>query len=82
VSDYLIYTPISGWQVSPESVAAFEWNGWQASSGISGRLGPEYAVKEVLIYAPRDDNELIVAKRIIVESYRYASGDNEFALEL
>ncbi|WP_162883972.1 hypothetical protein [Chromatocurvus halotolerans] len=26
-----------------ESVAAFAWNGWQASSGISGRLGLEYA---------------------------------------
>ncbi|MCP3669132.1 MAG: hypothetical protein GY814_01580 [Gammaproteobacteria bacterium] len=24
-------------------MAAFEWNGWQASNGISGRLGPEYA---------------------------------------
>ena len=26
-----------------ESVAAFAWNGWQASSGISGRIGLEYA---------------------------------------
>ena len=26
-----------------ESVAAFAWNGWQASSGISGNLGLEYA---------------------------------------
>ena len=26
-----------------ESVAAFVWNGWQASRGISGRLGVEYA---------------------------------------
>ncbi|MBW4980646.1 hypothetical protein KZZ05_20415, partial [Marinobacter adhaerens] len=25
------------------SVAAFAWNGWQASSGISGNLGLEYA---------------------------------------
>ena len=24
-------------------VAAFVWNGWQASRGISGRLGVEYA---------------------------------------
>ena len=40
---YLIYAPVSGWQASPESVAAFEWNGWQAWSGIGGRLGPEYA---------------------------------------
>lgn len=43
VSDYLIYTPDLGWQLSSESVAAFEWNVWQASNGISGRLGPEYA---------------------------------------
>ncbi|WP_404420015.1 hypothetical protein [Marinospirillum sp.] len=26
-----------------ESVAGFAWNGWQLSSGISGRLGLEYA---------------------------------------
>ena len=26
-----------------ESVAAFAWNGWQASRGISGRLDLEYA---------------------------------------
>lgn len=39
-------------------------------------------VKEVLVYAPRDDSELRVAKKIIAESYRYASGDTEFALEL
>ena len=39
-------------------------------------------VKEVLVYAPRNNNELIVAKRIIVESYRYASGDIEFTTEL
>lgn len=33
-----------------ESVAAFAWNGWQASSGISGNLGLEYAdtLKRVL----------------------------------
>ena len=34
-------------------------------------------VKEVLVYAPRDENELIVAKRIIVQSYIYATGDTE-----
>jgi len=28
-----------------ESVAAFAWNGWQASSGISGNLGLEYACR-------------------------------------
>lgn len=32
-------------------------------------------VKEVLVYAPRNDHELMLAKRIIIESYRYASGD-------
>jgi len=35
-----------------ESVAAFAWNGWQASSGISGNLGLEYAVY------PRDPKEI------------------------
>lgn len=39
-------------------------------------------VKEVLVFAPRNDAELIVAKKIITESYRYASGDREFILEL
>ena len=34
-------------------------------------------VKEVLVYAPRNEDELIVAKKIIIESYRYASGDIE-----
>jgi len=33
-----------GGSFSVESVAAFAWNGWQASSGISGRLGLEYAL--------------------------------------
>jgi hypothetical protein len=35
-------------------------------------------VKEMLVYAPRDDQELGVAKRIIIESYRYASGDSSW----
>jgi hypothetical protein len=39
-------------------------------------------VKEMLVYAPRNDVELIVAKKIIAESYRYASGDFDFAFEL
>lgn len=39
-------------------------------------------VKEMLIYAPRNDDELVVTKRIISESYRYASGDTSFALAL
>ena len=39
-------------------------------------------VKEMLVYAPRNDAELIVAKTIIAESYRYASGDNDFVLEV
>jgi len=34
-----------GGSVAVESVAAFAWNGWQASSGISGNLGLEYAPK-------------------------------------
>jgi hypothetical protein len=32
-------------------------------------------VKEVLVYAPRDAQELMLAKSIVIESYRYASGD-------
>ena len=34
-------------------------------------------VKEMLVYAPRDETELDAVKRIIIESYRYASGDLE-----
>ena len=33
-----------GGSFAVESVAAFAWNGWQASSGISGNLGLEYAL--------------------------------------
>ena len=32
-------------------------------------------VKEMLVYAPRDEHELAIVKQIIIESYRYASGD-------
>jgi len=32
-------------------------------------------VKEMLIYAPRNAAEASVVKRLIIESYRYASGD-------
>jgi phospholipase/carboxylesterase len=39
-------------------------------------------VKEMLVYAPRNNDELIVAKKIITESYRYASGDIDFVPEL
>ncbi len=39
-------------------------------------------VKEMLVYAPRDKDELIIAKRIITESYKYASGDIKFNLDL
>jgi hypothetical protein len=39
-------------------------------------------VKEMLVYAPRNSDELVVAKRVITESYRYASGDTDFVLEL
>jgi hypothetical protein len=36
-------TICQGGSFALESVAAFVWNGWQACSGISGRLGVEYA---------------------------------------
>ena len=39
-------------------------------------------VKEMLVYAPRNSDELVVAQRIITESYRYASGVTDFDLEL
>lgn len=39
-------------------------------------------VKEVLVYAPRNQDELRVAKIIITQSYKYASGDMEFVLKL
>jgi hypothetical protein len=31
-------------------------------------------VKEMLVYGPRDENELETVKNIVAESYRYASG--------
>jgi hypothetical protein len=37
-------------------------------------------VREMLVYAPRDNDELNVVKQIIVASYRYASGDTNFVL--
>jgi hypothetical protein len=37
-----------------ESVAAFAWNGWQASSGISGNLGLEYAINRLAKDKNRD----------------------------
>jgi hypothetical protein len=37
----------------------------------------ENGVKEVLIFAPRDKMELLVVKRIVVQSYIYAAGSSE-----
>jgi hypothetical protein len=35
-------TPLcEGWQTSPESVAAFAWNQWQACRGIGGSFAME-----------------------------------------
>ncbi len=36
-----------GGRLRPESVAGINRNGWPLSTGISGRLGPEYAPKKV-----------------------------------
>ena len=33
-------------------------------------------VKEMLVYAPRDKQELSIVKQLISESYRYASGES------
>lgn len=38
------YAACQGGRLAVESVAALAWNGWQLSSGISGRLGLEYAL--------------------------------------
>ena len=32
-------------------------------------------VTEMLIYAPRNAAEVSIVKRLVIESYRYASGD-------
>jgi len=37
-----------GGSFAVELVAAFAWNGWQTSSGISGNLGLEYAVTKMI----------------------------------
>jgi len=39
-----------GGSFAVESVAAFAWNGWQASSGISGNLGLEYALWNLSLF--------------------------------
>ena len=41
-----------------------------------GELHPYHArgVNEILFYAPRNDQELALAKRVLAESYRYATG--------
>jgi len=46
-----------GGSFAVESVAAFAWNGWQASSGISGNLGLEYA-------RPQKITSIVVAFRV------------------
>lgn len=38
-------------------------------------------VKDVLVYAPRNEAELAVAKKFVTESYKYASGDLTFNLQ-
>ena len=45
-----------------ESVAAFAWNGWQASSGISGNLGLEYAIVLFALVSPYSFAENFMAK--------------------
>ena len=38
--------------------------------------------KEMLVYAPRNNDEIIVAKRVVTDSYRYASGDVDFVMKM
>jgi len=61
-----------------ESVAAFAWNGWQASSGISGNLGLEYA---------RILNSIFISARQLATYYWQRQGrvpmkDDEFQKHL
>ncbi|WP_166262172.1 hypothetical protein [Marinobacter salicampi] len=54
--DGVVQAVCQGGSFAVESVAAFAWNGWQASSGISGNLGLEYAKEQepesITVYAP------------------------------
>ncbi|KDE41127.1 hypothetical protein ADINL_0352 [Nitrincola lacisaponensis] len=57
----MIQAVCQGGSFAVESVAAFAWNGWQASSGISGNLGLEYALSEH-IFPPSVRNRLRTAR--------------------
>ena len=39
-------------------------------------------VKEILVYAPRDNDELRVLKQVIVQSYRYATNDFDTEIQV
>ena len=54
-----------------ESVAAFAWNGWQASSGISGRLGLEYAEYHNELYGFIESEELLADYKNGKETIEY-----------
>ena len=44
---------LQGGRLALEWVAAFAWNGWQASSGIGGKLHLEYATMVIdKVFAP------------------------------
>lgn len=39
-------------------------------------------VKEVLIYAPRNEEEFVIMKKVVVQSYQYATGDTKTEIKL
>ena len=39
-------------------------------------------VKEIMIYAPRDEEELAITKQLVIQSYQYATGDTTTEIEL
>ncbi|WP_404420017.1 ATP-binding protein [Marinospirillum sp.] len=71
-----------------ESVAGFAWNGWQLSSGISGRLGLEYAIlttnKDFTDWGEffHNDNVAIpIVDRIIHHSHIFMLGGESYRLK-
>ena|GEM_PF-4051522 len=52
-----------------ESVAAFAWNGWQASSGISGNLGLEYADEDEKKRSFSPEVHLEAAQLVVEQGY-------------
>jgi hypothetical protein len=39
-------------------------------------------VKEIMIYAPRNEEELVIMKKVVVQSYQYVTGDTKTEIKL